>query len=371
MIPENSCTADIGTDHGFVPLSLITEGTAERAIASDVRKGPLERAEARVRRAGLSEQIECRLGDGLSVLSPGEAEVIVIAGMGGMLMVRILREGLETARTARTLILSPHRDVCELRQFLSEEGFRITDEALVSEDGKYYPVIRAESGGEKERLTEEELRFGPVLLRKRPEIFQAYLNDLESKLETEIAHLSAQKESSKSAQALKEKREELSLVHQAQKPHTPEGSVTIRRMEEKDLTPLAALLSDPKVMEYLEAPYSLEQSESFLKKAGLSDPPLVYAAEEDGRFVGYVIFHEYEEDSLEIGWVLQKDRWGNGLASRLTELLIQKGREMEKDLIIECDPGQETTRHLAGKFGFTYEGQKDGLDIFRLRRVQT
>ena len=198
MVPENKCTADIGTDHGFVPVSLVSEGVAERAIASDVRKGPLERARMHIAEAGLEERIDCRLGDGLRTLSPGEAEVIVIAGMGGMLMIRILRDALEIAKSARHLVLSPHRDVFEVRKFLEEQGFQIEDETMIREDGKYYPVIRtvrevaaenAAETAEKEPLTFEELWFGPVLLRKKPEAFMDYLDFSEGHLRNELQML--------------------------------------------------------------------------------------------------------------------------------------------------------------------------------------
>ena len=395
MVPRNKCTADIGTDHGFVPVSLVTEGIAERAIASDIGKGPLLRAEEHIRRAGLEDRIECRLGDGLSVLSPGEAEVLVIAGMGGMLMVRILEEGLDVAKSARTLILSPHRDAYELRKFLFGQGFSITGETMVQEDGKYYTVIRAEHHEEtaaenalspdaeriETSLSEEELHFGPVLLRERPAVFLEYLEDLEQKLEAEIRHLEAQKQSEQVLRALKEKREELAYVRKAAGPEETgtrekqsfedaSDALKIRRMTEDDLEPLSALLADPEVMRYLEAPYRREQTEAFLHRAGLSDPPLVYAAEEGGCFIGYVIFHDYDEESMEIGWVLQKDCWGRRIAFRLTEMLIEKGLSLGKDLVVECDPEQVATARIARKYGFTEEGMRDGLRVFRLKRLQ-
>ncbi len=212
MVPRNKCTADVGTDHGFVPVSLVSEGIAERAIASDVGKGPLSRAEEHVRALGLKDRIECRLGDGLSVLSPGEAEVIVIAGMGGMLMIRILSEGFETAKSARTLILSPHRDAYELRKFLNGHGFAITGETMVQEDGKYYPVMRTEFREKTAPLSERALHFGPVLLWKRPEAFLQYLKELETKTEEEIGHLQAQEASKSVSDALRVKTKALKEI---------------------------------------------------------------------------------------------------------------------------------------------------------------
>ena len=142
----------------------------------------------------------------------------------------------------------------------------------------------------------------------------------------------------------------------------------IRKMEERDLGPLYELLSNEQVMRYLETPYSKEKTMRFLERAGLSDPPLIYAVEQDGLFIGYVIFHDYDETGMEIGWVLHPTIWGNGVASALTGQLIERSRELKKQPVIECVPEQETTRHLALKFGFEYEGSKDGADVFRLKK---
>ena len=145
-------------------------------------------------------------------------------------------------------------------------------------------------------------------------------------------------------------------------------NLTIRKMNENDLEPLCELLSEPQVMKYLEPPYTKEKTKSFLIDAGLSDPPRVFAVERANTFIGYVIFHTYDDVSIEIGWVLHPTYWGKGYASYLTELLIEKGLELHKQLVIECVPEQEITRHLAMKYDFDYDGRADGLDIFRLKR---
>ncbi len=142
--------------------------------------------------------------------------------------------------------------------------------------------------------------------------------------------------------------------------------LTIRKMGEKDLEPLYGLLSDPEVMRYLEAPYTEEQTERFLTKAGLSEPPLVYAVDLGGTFIGYVIFHEYGDRSMEIGWALYPQYWGCGYASRLTELLIRKCAALHRRAVMECVPEQEITKHLALKYGFEYRGRRDGLDVYIL-----
>lgn len=140
-------------------------------------------------------------------------------------------------------------------------------------------------------------------------------------------------------------------------------NLLIRRMTESDLEPLHSLLSNPEVMRFLEPSYTFEQTKAFLK-AGLSENPLVYAVEANGAFIGYVIYHPYEEDSIEIGWVLLPECWRHGYASELTRQMIDKASKENKTLVIECDPRQEVTKHIAQKFGFTLAGLRDGLDVY-------
>ena len=145
--------------------------------------------------------------------------------------------------------------------------------------------------------------------------------------------------------------------------------ITIRKIKSTDLEDLYKLLSDPKVMEFLEPPFTEEKAVLFLESAGLSDPPLIYAAEnENGVFIGYVIFHDFDADSKEIGWVLKRDVWGNGYAKGLTEQLIQRAGAEGKCAVIECTPEQNATKHIAEIFGFTYTGRCDGCDVYKLDR---
>lgn len=142
-------------------------------------------------------------------------------------------------------------------------------------------------------------------------------------------------------------------------------NLVIRRMSQQDLEPLHMLLSDPEVMKYLEPPFTREQTVAFLK-AGLSDNPPVFTAEADGTFIGYVIYHPYEEDTMELGWVLLPEYWGKGYASALTRQMMEKAACEGKKPVIECDPGQEITRHIALKSGFVRAENRDGLEVYRL-----
>lgn len=141
--------ADIGTDHGYVPVYLVRNGICPFAIAADLSPGSLEKAVEHARRAGLlsedpaaKEGIVCRLSDGLSRIAPGEADSIILAGMGGILMDRILRNGIETVKAAKELILSPHRDVPLLRSFAEEFGFEITRDMELTDKKKTYTILK-------------------------------------------------------------------------------------------------------------------------------------------------------------------------------------------------------------------------------------
>ena len=140
----------------------------------------------------------------------------------------------------------------------------------------------------------------------------------------------------------------------------------IRKMTFADLDDLCMLLSDSEVMRYIEPPFSKEQTVQFLMDAGLSEKPLVYAVEDRGSFIGYVIFHDYDKDNMEIGWILKRDIWGKGYASILTKMLIAECRKLRKGAIIECDPRQAVTEHIAKKQGFRFSGKRDGCDVYKL-----
>lgn len=134
--------ADIGTDHGYVPVMLLREGIVPYAIAVDISKGSLQKARENAARSGLEDKMDCRLGDGLSCVKPGEADSIIICGMGGILMRRILEEGKETALSARELILSPHRNPELIVEFLQKNDFRIISDVIIEDKKKQYRIIK-------------------------------------------------------------------------------------------------------------------------------------------------------------------------------------------------------------------------------------
>lgn len=188
LVPPNRCTADIGTDHGYIPIELINNGVTPHGIASDINKGPLLRAQANIQKHNLESYIETRLGSGLSTLSAGDAEVIIIAGMGGILISEILKASKDVANSAKLLILQPMTAVTELRQYLVEDGFKIETEHLVAEEDKLYNIIVASPDGSC-HYTLAELYLGKNLDKTSPDLFPRYQTAVLKKLHRRKAGL--------------------------------------------------------------------------------------------------------------------------------------------------------------------------------------
>lgn len=133
LIDENETMADIGTDHGFLPVALWERGICKKIILSDVNKGPLEKAMANSELSNPGIRFDLRLGDGLKTLAFGEVTTVVIAGMGGVLMIDILGADLDKSKSFKKIILQPRNGQGKLRHWLMEKGFEILVEDLVRE----------------------------------------------------------------------------------------------------------------------------------------------------------------------------------------------------------------------------------------------
>ena len=143
LITPGYTVADIGTDHGYVPIYLLKNNISPKTFAMDMSKGSLEKAIESAERLGLSDVMECRLSDGFDKLAPYEADAAIISGMGGMLMNRILTDGIEVVRTLKEVVLSPHRDAPVIRDFLNNNGFEIIVDEVFEDKGKCYIIIKA------------------------------------------------------------------------------------------------------------------------------------------------------------------------------------------------------------------------------------
>ena len=191
LVTAGSVLADIGTDHAYIPICLVQSGRIKGAVAMDINRGPLKRAEENIREHGLEDRIHTRLSDGFEALEPGEADCAVIAGMGGGLLVRILKEGGSVIGTLKECILQPQSEIEKVRAFLLEEGFLFIAEDMVEEDGKYYPMMKVACPGRKDAPKREksaagacpsgsdwdetELLYGRYLLRGKNPVLREYL----------------------------------------------------------------------------------------------------------------------------------------------------------------------------------------------------
>ncbi len=163
--------ADVGCDHAY--LSVLLARQSKRVIASDVAQGPCDKARENILRFGLEQQIDLRLGDGLSTLAPGEADAIVIAGMGGLVIADILAAGKSLLTESSRLFLQPMRADEDLRRFLYANGFVILSEHLVREDRRIYTILEV-CLGEMESFTDFDCVFSPALRSAKPPLFSAY-----------------------------------------------------------------------------------------------------------------------------------------------------------------------------------------------------
>lgn len=215
MVTKGNIVADIGCDHAYTSIYLCQADIAPRVIAMDVNKGPLVGAKAHVEEAGLGAQIDIRLSDGLQKLLPGEADTVLLCGMGGLLMIKILSDYPAATASLKELILQPQSEVGEVRRFLHKQGYEITKEHMLKEDGKFYVMMRAVKSTKPQAYeTECEYLYGKLLLEEKNEVLSEYL-DREYRLRSDVlAALSGQE--TENAKARKETlRQEFTLIEEA------------------------------------------------------------------------------------------------------------------------------------------------------------
>lgn len=158
-VPTGCRFADIGTDHAYLPVWLLQKGIISHAIAGDLRQGPLDHAKATAARYGLTDAMDFRLSDGLRALAPGEADCIAIAGMGGEAIRSILAAAPWTREKTR-LILQPQTNLPELRQWLTQSGYRIQSDCCVREEDRWYTVLLVAGGEDDTQWTPGSLMAG-------------------------------------------------------------------------------------------------------------------------------------------------------------------------------------------------------------------
>ena len=181
FVKKDAVVADIGTDHAHIPIYLIENNIIDKAYACDINKGPLEKAKENIANFGVSKNIVLRLSNGLDKMSNKEVDTIIIAGMGGELIIDILNRGKIFFDKKNTFILSPHTKVDEVRDYLIRNGFKIIKEDMCIDEGKFYTVMEGRYTENKLMYSEAELLYGKFLIENKHPVLLEFLKKEEEK----------------------------------------------------------------------------------------------------------------------------------------------------------------------------------------------
>ena len=174
LVSDGLVVADVGTDHGYIPIYLIETKKSPKAFAMDVNKGPLLRAKEHIAEHGLTSSIETRLSDGVRALKKGECECVVVAGMGGALTIKIMEEGKDIFRDLKEFVLQPQSELQKVRAYLYQNAYSIVEENMVLDDGKFYPMFRV-INGQSQEYHAIELCYGKLLLEQKNAVLKTFL----------------------------------------------------------------------------------------------------------------------------------------------------------------------------------------------------
>ncbi len=210
FVGDNAVVADIGTDHGYIPIYLAKEGRIKHVLACDVNKGPLDKARMNIKRYGVEDYVETRLSDGLEKLEKNEVDTLIIAGIGGLLTEKIMERGKEILVTIDQLILSPHSDIDIVRKKLHSLGYRIRDEKLMKDEGKYYYIMDAVRGEDK-KYDKIHYKYGKILIETKSPLLREILENKAEKFQQVIKQLVLQN-TERSLERRKEIQEELEEI---------------------------------------------------------------------------------------------------------------------------------------------------------------
>ena len=192
--------ADIGTDHGYIPIYLVKEGICKKAIASDINKGPIEKAKVNVAFEGVSNKVKCLLGPGLNPLKVGEVNGVILAGMGGNLTRDILLADMEKVKKYDFIILQPAQNPEVLREFLYKNDYEIIDEDLIKDEGRFYELFKVKYNKNSEKLVfEDELEYevSPLLREKNHPLFKEFIEEKINRCETILSFIKEDTEAAK------------------------------------------------------------------------------------------------------------------------------------------------------------------------------
>jgi tRNA (adenine22-N1)-methyltransferase len=230
LIPPGVRLCDVGTDHGFLPIKLVLEGYIPKAIAMDLRPGPLERALAHTEDYGLSDKIDVRLSDGLMAIDPGDADCVSISGMGGLNIQGILNARPDVVSDLKYMVLQPQSDIDVVRCLVIEKGFWITSEKAILEDGKYYFAMLCEKAADlnqaerssdqvmsdscSTKLSRSQALFGPCLIKNHDKILYSYLNKEKRTTEKIIDNLKSAEKTDRNTERSEKAEDYLSLINE-------------------------------------------------------------------------------------------------------------------------------------------------------------
>ena len=177
---ESDILIDVGCDHALIPVSLLEGNSISFAVASDINEGPIRAAEKNAKNAGVSDRMRFVVADGLKGLDPADPLfskkkiALLISGMGGPLIEKIIKEGENILPLIERFVFSPHSKITEFRRFLGENGFSIRKEVLIREDGKYYFIICCKRGEDTCR-DKTDYELGPGFFDEKNDIKREYL----------------------------------------------------------------------------------------------------------------------------------------------------------------------------------------------------
>ncbi len=183
---QSSCVADVGTDHAYLPIYLLKKGIARYAVATDVREGPLVHARDNVDFYQVSDKVSIYRTDGLQGIEKYAPDDIMICGMGGELILKIVTECEYTRREGVRLLLQPMSSFAEMREGLCRAGYEAEDESLVRDGHMIYQVAVFTYTGKTSELSPVQALLGPVNIAKKGELFREYASIHLRKLERKI-----------------------------------------------------------------------------------------------------------------------------------------------------------------------------------------
>lgn len=217
-VPKGARIADIGTDHAYLPIYLILSGRIQEAVGIDVHEGPYQSALGTVKSYGLASRIQIRLGDGLSPLKEGEADTLILAGMGGNTMLEILEARPEILKDIQQIITQPQGAQAKLRKEMLAQGWFLQDERMVMDERRLYMIINF-SKAEGQSLAHLQISYqqfwtelnpyllnddpetislvaynyfwslGPILINKKEPLLKLYIEDLINGLDQRIEQM--------------------------------------------------------------------------------------------------------------------------------------------------------------------------------------